>query len=99
MQFCIGLQISGTPNSQRIDLDPVAVGLELDIIAAVIIGGASLNGGVGTVLGSMIGALIMSVLRNGSQQMGWPTYFQEIIIGLVIVVAVFLDRLRQGRKA
>jgi len=80
--------------------DPtVAVGLELDIIAAVIIGGASLNGGVGTVLGSMIGALIMSVLRNGSQQMGWPTYFQEIIIGLVIIVAVFVDRLRQGRQA
>ncbi len=78
--------------------DPtVAVGLELDIIASVIIGGASLNGGVGTVLGSMIGALIMSVLRNGSQQMGWPTYFQEIIIGLVIIVAVFLDRLRQGK--
>jgi len=80
--------------------DPtVAVGLELDIIAAVIIGGASLNGGVGTVLGSMIGALIMSVLRNGSQQMGWPTYFQEIIIGLVIIVAVFLDRVRQTRSA
>jgi ribose transport system permease protein len=78
--------------------DPtVAVGLELDIIAAVIIGGASLSGGVGTVLGSMIGALIMSVLRNGSQQMGWPTYFQEIIIGLVIIVAVFVDRLRQGK--
>jgi ribose transport system permease protein len=80
--------------------DPtVAVGLELDIIAAVIIGGASLNGGVGTILGSMIGALIMAVLRNGSQQMGWPTYFQEIIIGLVIIVAVFLDRLRQGKAA
>lgn len=80
--------------------DPtVAVGLELDIIAAVIIGGASLNGGVGTILGSMIGALIMAVLRNGSQQMGWPTYFQEIIIGLVIIVAVFLDRLRQGRQS
>jgi ribose transport system permease protein len=79
--------------------DPtVAVGLELDIIAAVIIGGASLSGGVGTVLGSMIGALIMAVLRNGSQQMGWPTYFQEIIIGLVIVVAVFVDRLRQGKQ-
>jgi ribose transport system permease protein len=79
--------------------DPtVAVGLELDIIASVIIGGASLNGGVGTILGSMIGALIMAVLRNGSQQMGWPTYFQEIIIGLVIIVAVFLDRLRQGRQ-
>ena len=80
--------------------DPtVAVGLELDIIAAVIIGGASLSGGVGTILGSMIGALIMAVLRNGSQQMGWPTYFQEIIIGLVIIVAVFLDRLRQGKQA
>jgi ribose transport system permease protein len=80
--------------------DPtVAVGLELDIIASVIIGGASLNGGVGTVLGSMIGALIMAVLRNGSQQMGWPTYFQEIIIGLVIIAAVFVDHLRQGRRA
>jgi ribose transport system permease protein len=79
--------------------DPtVAVGLELDIIASVIIGGASLNGGVGTVLGSMIGALIMAVLRNGSQQMGWPTYFQEIIIGLVIIAAVFVDHLRQGRR-
>jgi ribose transport system permease protein len=80
--------------------DPtVAVGLELDIIAAVIIGGASLNGGSGTVLGSIIGALIMSVLRNGSQQMGWPNYFQEIIIGVVIIVAVFLDRFRRGAKS
>jgi ribose transport system permease protein len=79
--------------------DPtVAVGLELDIIAAVIIGGASLSGGVGSILGSMIGALIMAVLRNGSQQMGWPTNIQEIIIGLVIVVAVFVDRLRQGKQ-
>ncbi len=80
--------------------DPtVAIGLELDIIAAVIIGGASLNGGVGSVLGSMIGALIMSVLRNGSQQMGWPNYFQEIIIGVVIIVAVFLDRFRRGGRS
>jgi ribose transport system permease protein len=80
--------------------DPtVAVGLELDIIASVIIGGASLSGGVGTILGSMIGALIMAVLRNGSQQMGWPTYFQEIIIGLVIIVAVFVDRLRRNSAA
>jgi len=80
--------------------DPtVAVGLELDIIAAVIIGGASLNGGSGTILGSIIGALIMAVLRNGSQQMGWPNYFQEIIIGVVIIAAVFLDRFRRGAKA
>jgi len=78
--------------------DPtVAIGLELDIIAAVVIGGASLNGGTGSILGSMIGALIMAVLRNGSNQMGWPTYMQEIIIGVVIVIAVGLDKLRQSR--
>jgi ribose transport system permease protein len=78
--------------------DPtVAIGLELDIIAAVVIGGASLNGGVGSILGSMIGALIMAVLRNGSNQMGWQTYTQEIIIGIVIILAVGLDRLRQRR--
>jgi ribose transport system permease protein len=79
--------------------DPsVAIGVELDTIAAVVIGGASLSGGSGSVLGSMIGALIMAVLRNGSQQMGWPTYMQEIIIGLVIILAVGLDRWRQGRS-
>jgi ribose transport system permease protein len=78
--------------------DPtVAIGLELDIIAAVVIGGASLSGGTGSILGSMIGALIMAVLRNGSNQMGWPTYMQEIIIGAVIVLAVGLDKLRQNR--
>ncbi len=78
--------------------DPtVAVGVELDVIAAVVIGGASLSGGTGTVLGSLIGALIMSVLRNGSQQMGWPTYIQEIIIGAVIILAVAIDRFRQKR--
>lgn len=79
--------------------DPTAaVGLELDIIAAVIIGGASLNGGVGTILGSLIGALTMAVLRNGSQLAGWETPVQEIIIGVVIIVAVFVDRLRQGKQ-
>lgn len=78
--------------------DPtVAIGLELDIIAAVVIGGASLNGGTGSILGSIIGALIMAVLRNGSNQMGWPTYMQEIIIGIVIVAAVGVDQLRQGK--
>jgi ribose transport system permease protein len=75
--------------------DPtVAVGLELDIIAAVVIGGGSLAGGEGSVLGSMIGVLIMSFLRNGCTMMGWPNYIQEIIIGAIIVVAVTLDRLR-----
>ncbi|AHG93135.1 ABC-type transporter, integral membrane subunit (plasmid) [Gemmatirosa kalamazoonensis] len=75
--------------------DPtVANGAELDIIAAVVIGGGSLSGGEGSILGSMIGALIMAFLRNGCQQMGWPNYIQEIIIGAIIVLAVALDRLR-----
>jgi ribose transport system permease protein len=78
--------------------DPtVAIGTELDIIAAVVIGGGSLSGGVGTILGSMIGATIMAVLRNGSQQMGWPNYVQEIIIGAIIVIAVAIDGWRSRR--
>ncbi|HAV64376.1 MAG TPA: cyclic nucleotide-binding protein [Verrucomicrobiales bacterium] len=78
--------------------DPtVAIGLELDIIAAVVIGGASLSGGAGSVAGSMVGALIMTTLRSGSQLMGWPNYFQEIIIGTVIILAVALDRLRHKK--
>jgi ribose transport system permease protein len=78
--------------------DPtVAIGTELDVIAAVVIGGGSLNGGVGTILGSMIGAVIMAVLRNGSQQMGWQNYVQEIIIGAIIVVAVAIDGWRNRR--
>jgi ribose transport system permease protein len=79
--------------------DPtVAVGLELDVIAAVVIGGGSLAGGEGSVAGSLVGALIMSLLRNGCQQMGWPTYVQEIIIGVIIVLAVAADRYRAARS-
>jgi ribose transport system permease protein len=78
--------------------DPtVAIGTELDVIAAVVIGGGSLNGGVGTILGSMSGARIRAVLRTGSQQMGWQKYVQEIIIGAIIVVAVALDGWRNRR--
>jgi ribose transport system permease protein len=80
--------------------DPtVAAGLELDIIAAVVIGGGSLKGGEGSIFGSMIGALIMAFLRNGCQQVGWPNYIQEIIIGALIVIAVAVDRWRSSRGA
>jgi ribose transport system permease protein len=80
--------------------DPtVAVGVELDVIAAVVIGGASLSGGEGSIAGAMIGALVMAFLRNGRQQMGWPNYVQEIIIGVVIVLAVAADRWRASRAA
>lgn len=76
--------------------DPtVAVGLELDVIAAVVIGGGSLAGGEGSVLGSVVGALIMTVIRAGCSQMGLPNWVQEIVTGAIIVIAVAVDRLRQ----
>ena len=91
--------LSGVMQFSRIRQgDPsTAIGIELDIIAAVVIGGASLNGGTGSILGSMIGALTMSILRSGSTQSDWPNYMQEIIIGVVIILAVGLDKWRQAR--
>ncbi len=92
--------LSGVMEFSRLTVgDPtVAVGLELDIIAAVVIGGGSLSGGEGSILGTMVGVLIMSFLRNGCTMMGWPNYIQEIIIGAIIVVAVTLDRLRHRQE-
>ncbi|HYP15868.1 MAG TPA: ABC transporter permease [Opitutus sp.] len=76
--------------------DPTtAVGLELNIIAAVVIGGASLNGGQGGVIGTLIGALIMSVVANGCTKLGLPNWVQEIVTGGIIVAAVLLDYVRR----
>ena len=78
--------------------DPTAApGLELDVIAAVVIGGGSLSGGEGSVLGSLIGALFMMTIRYGCSQMGWPNWVTEIVAGVIIVAAVALDRLRHRR--
>jgi len=80
--------------------DPTtADGLELKVIAAVVIGGGSLSGGEGTVLGTLIGCLIMSVLNNGCVHAGLPNESQDIIIGAIIIAAVALDRLRRIRQA
>jgi ribose transport system permease protein len=79
--------------------DPTgAVGLELDVIAAVVIGGGSLSGGEGSVIGSLVGAMIMTVIRTGCQLNGWPTWVTQVVTGAVIVIAVAIDRLRH-RKA
>lgn len=78
--------------------DPTAAaGLELDVIAAVVIGGGSLAGGEGSVFGSLIGALIMSVIASGCSQMGLDNWVQEVLTGAIIVIAVALDRLRHRR--
>jgi ribose/xylose/arabinose/galactoside ABC-type transport system permease subunit len=80
--------------------DPVtADGLELQVIAAVVIGGGSLNGGEGTVLGTLIGCLIMSVLNNGCVHAGISNASQDVIIGAIIVAAVALDRLRRRSES
>ena len=71
---------------------PIAgMGYELDAIAAVVIGGTSLLGGSGSVVGTLIGALIMSVLRNGLNLLGVSSYVQQVAIGVVIVTAVLVD--------
>jgi ribose transport system permease protein len=78
--------------------DPtVATGLELDVIAAVIIGGGSLLGGKGTALGTLVGATLMTVIQIGCSQKGLPNWVQQIVTGVVIVAAVTLDRWRQGK--
>lgn len=75
-----------------------ATGYELFVIAAVVVGGASLLGGRGSVYGTMAGALIITVLRNGGVKMGWPQYVQEFVTGAVIIIAVAVDNLRHGQK-
>ncbi|HEY8498117.1 MAG TPA: ABC transporter permease [Limnochordales bacterium] len=72
-----------------------ALGYELDVIAAAVIGGTSLMGGEGTILGVLIGAAIMQVIRNGLVLMGFPAYWQPAAIGAVIIVAIMVDQLRR----
>ena len=68
------------------------LGYELDVIAAAVIGGVSLSGGRGTILGAIIGSLLMGILRNGLVLLSVSAYWQQVAIGLVIVLAVILDR-------
>jgi ribose transport system permease protein len=78
--------------------DPGAgLGLELDVIAAVVIGGASLNGGQGTVLGTILGVLILGVLRNGVSTFNVPIEVQYILIGVIIIANTALSQWRQRR--
>ena len=80
--------------------DPTdSFGLELEVIAAVVIGGGSLSGGEGSILGALIGAFLMTVIKTGSTHVGLPNWVQEIVTGIIIVVAVALDRLRHTRRS
>ncbi|MGC9272075.1 ABC transporter permease [Acidiphilium sp.] len=68
---------------------------ELYAIAAVVIGGGSLFGGVGTILGSILGALLMTILKNGTQLAGISSYVEQVILGIVVIGAVYIDNLRR----
>jgi ribose/xylose/arabinose/galactoside ABC-type transport system permease subunit len=91
--------LAGVMEFSRLSVgDPtVAIGAELSVIAAVIIGGGSLSGGKGTVVGTIAGAGIMTVIQIGCSQHGLPNWVQEIVTGTIIVFAVALDRLRSKR--
>lgn len=90
-----GLVLTARLNSAQ---PQAAVALELDVIAAVVIGGASLSGGVGTVFGTLIGALIIGFLRNGLNLLNVSSFWQQVVVGVVIAAAVMSDTLRQRRQ-
>lgn len=78
--------------------DPTdSVGLELDVIASVVIGGGSLSGGSGSIAGSLLGGFLMTVIKTGCTHVGLPNWVQELVTGVIIVVAVGLDKLRSRR--
>ncbi len=70
------------------------IGYELNAIAAVVMGGMSLNGGKGNVLGTVVGAMLMAVISNGLNIIEVDPYWQDIVIGLIIVIAVILSNFR-----
>jgi ribose transport system permease protein len=75
----------------------LATGYELTIIAAAVIGGANLNGGIGGPAGAVIGALLIEVIRNGLVLAGINAYWQIVLVGGIIILAVLVDRLRTLR--
>ena len=93
----IGQLFAGIILASRLNTgQPTAgTGYELDVIAACVIGGASLSGGQGTILGAIIGALIMGVLRNGCNLLDISAFWQQIAIGTIIIMAVLSDQYRK----
>ena len=91
-----GIMISARLGSAQ---PATGAGYELQAIAAVVIGGTSLSGGKGTIVGTVIGALIIAVINNGLQIMSVRQEWQNVILGLVILIVVFIDQLRSRRLA
>lgn len=93
--FC-GIVVAGNLNSADAGL---GAGYETDVIAAVVIGGVSMSGGEGSIWGALIGAMIIGILKNAFILLKVSSYWQSVVIGLVIIAAVTIDRIRTVRKA
>jgi ribose/xylose/arabinose/galactoside ABC-type transport system permease subunit len=96
--LCSG--IGGVLMSGRLNSADAVVGanMGMDAIAATIIGGTSMSGGEGKIVGTFLGALIMSVIRNGMIQLGVGPYPQQVVIGVIIIVVVLMDMVGKSRK-
>jgi ribose/xylose/arabinose/galactoside ABC-type transport system permease subunit len=95
--ICGGLaSVSGILLASRMNSGQPNAGLmyELDVIAAVVVGGTSLQGGRGSMVGTFIGAMLIGILRNGLNLLNVNSYVQMVVVGIVIVVAVMIDKLR-----
>ena len=92
--------LAGVLISARLDSAQPSLGLgyELDAIAAAVIGGTSLSGGEGTILGTVIGAFVISILTNGLQILSVPQEWQTVVTGTIVIVAVYLDIVRRRRQ-
>ena len=90
-----GVMIASRLNSAQ---PALGAGYELDAIAAVVIGGTSLSGGEGTILGTIIGAFIISTLTNGLRILWVPQEWQMVVTGVIVILAVYLDILRRRRS-
>lgn len=92
--FC-GVVVAGNLNSADASL---GAGYETDVIAAVVIGGVSMNGGEGSIWGALIGAMIIGILKNAFVLLQVSSYWQSVVIGVVIIAAVTIDRIRTVKK-
>jgi ribose transport system permease protein len=92
---CVGLIIAGTMGTAD---QTIGIGYEMDVIAAVVIGGVAMSGGEGRVWGSLIGATIMGMFKNAFVLLGISSYLQSIVIGVVIIAAMTIDIVRGRRR-
>ena len=91
-----GVLIGARLNSAQPSL---GLGYELEAIAAAVIGGTSLSGGEGTILGTVIGAFIISTLTNGLRILSVPQEWQTVVTGAIVILAVYLDIIRRRRQS